>query len=145
MMERIYEPMEMNADLSGAEILVLASAVLAVLAAFLPWVTAGVQAGPVDVTASTGIEGLGVLTVLLAVIAIGGVLVGHGARWAAVVTTAAGLAVFLVGGWKILDLGGVASPGIGLYLTLVGGLGIAIGGLWSHRYRSTRSTPGATS
>lgn len=146
MMDGIYEPMEMNADLSGAEILALASAVLAVLAAFLPWVTAGVQAGPVDVTASTtGIEGLGVLTVLLAVIAIGGVLVGHGARWAAVVITAAGLAVFLVGGWKILDLGGAASPGIGLYFTLLGGLGIAIGGLWSHRSRSRRSTPGATS
>lgn len=143
--ERINHPVEMNTDFTGAETLAVASAVVTGIAAFLPWVTASVQAGPVDVsTSATGIEGLGILTLLLAVVALGTVVLLDGDGWETVATAVVGLVVFLFGVWKILDLGGAASPGVGLYLTVIGGIGLAIAGLWGHRARSTRATPEGT-
>lgn len=135
----------MDTDFTDTEKLGLAGAVLTGIAAFLPWVTAGVQAGPVDVdTSASGIEGLGILTLLLAVLAVATVMVLNEKRRDSIVLAASGIVVMLVGLWKILSLGGAASPGIGLYLTVLGGAGILVAGLWDYRATSTRSTPEAT-
>lgn len=133
--------MDLNTDLSTAEVIGLVSAIVAGIAAFLPWVTAGVEAGPVAVSASsTGIEGLGLLTLVLAVVAVAIVLLmgfdGQGSMATAVV----GVIVGIVALWKIVDISGAASPGVGLYLTVLGGVGLLVAGIWGYQSRSQEST-----
>lgn len=133
--------MDLNTDLSSAELLGVASAIVAGIAAFLPWVTAGVEAGPVDVSAtSTGIEGLGLVTLVLAVVAVAIVFVMRFEAQEPAVTGSLGVIVGVVGIWKIVDINGAASPGVGLYITVIGGLGLLLAGIWGYQSRSRSNT-----
>ncbi len=135
--------MDVDADFSGAELLALGGAGVTAIAAFLPWVTAGVEAGPVDVSASaTGIEGLGVITLILAVVVVAAVVALDWDSRGTFVVAVAGLVVVIVGLGEILDLEGAASPGIGLYLTVLGGIAALAAGAWGHRTESTDATAG---
>lgn len=115
--------MELDTDVSTGDAMALGGAVLVGVGAFLPWVTRTVEAGAVDVSATTaGIEGLGVLTLALAVVATAVVLVDEIDGKQSIVTGLLGLIVFLVSGWKLLDVPDPASPGVGLYMTLLGAI-----------------------
>ncbi|MFB6360507.1 MAG: hypothetical protein ABEH59_04210 [Halobacteriales archaeon] len=127
--------MVLNADFSAPEWLALVGAIVAGIAAFLPWVTAGIQAGPLELSASsTGIEGLGVLTLVLAVAGIGLALTMSVEERGAVLTGIVGVVIGAVAVWKITDISGAASPGVGLYLTVIGGLGLLVAGVWGHQF-----------
>lgn len=132
--------MEIDTEFSSPEMLGLLSAVVAGLAAFLPWVTTGVDAGPVDVnTSSTGIEGLGLLTLALAIVAIGVILIMDWEGQGTVGTGIIGAVVTIVAVWKVVDIDGAVSPGIGLYLTVVAGLGLVVAGAWGYQTASTET------
>lgn len=123
--------MELELPTAGPAVIAMVGAVGAAIAAFLPWVTARVSAGPVEVgTAATGVQGLGTLTFVLALAGLAVVLLLDWEDTGAIGTAVLGLAIILIAGWKVVDLGGPASPGIGLYLTLLGGVGVVAGGLW---------------
>lgn len=125
--------MDLDTEFSGREVGVLVSAVLTAIAAFLPWVVAGAEAGPVEVSAtSSGIEGLGLLTLLIAIIVAGIIITRKFYDREVIAVSAGGLLIVLVAGWKIVDLAGPADPGNGLYLTLLGGAGIVAAGVWEH-------------
>lgn len=129
--------MDLKTEFSPAEILGLISAVVTGIAAFLPWVTAGMQVGPVDVsTSSTGIEGLGLLTLVLAIVAVAIVITIRFEAQAAIATGIVGAIIGIVALWKIVDLNDAVAPGIGLYLTLLGGLGLLVAGIWGHQSES---------
>lgn len=133
--------MALNTDFSGAEMVALAGAVITGIAAFLPWAVAGVQAGPVDVSTSTsGLDSLGLLTGALAVIVLVVLLVMDWETQGTVATVVGGLGILLVGLWKLIDISGPVEPGIGLYLTVLGGIVIAGGGFLG--YQGRRSGPG---
>lgn len=133
--------MDLNTDFSKAEGLGLVSALVIGIAAFLPWITAGVEAGPIDVSASsTGIEGLGLLTLILAVVAVAIVLVMSFESQGSVATGIVGVLIGIVALWKIVDISGAASPGIGLYLTVLGGLGLVVAGIWGYQSQSQNRT-----
>lgn len=135
--------MALDTNPTRPELVAGGSAALAIVGAFLPWVTAGVQAGPVDVSASvTGIETVGVVSLVLAIAVLALLLVVTTDHQPAA-TAAGGLLIALVALWKLVDLGGAAEPGIGLYLTLVAGLGVLVGGAWAHaEVGSGGGTPG---
>lgn len=128
--------MNIHTDISQSELVALVSAVVTVIAGFLPWIR-GVQAGPIEVGATqTGIEGMGLLTLILAVVVIGAILTfGKRAKgWIA--TVIGGLGIAIVSIWKLVDLGDPVAPGIGLYLTILGGFGILVGGVLTYRGRT---------
>ncbi|MFB6187709.1 MAG: hypothetical protein ABEI86_12695 [Halobacteriaceae archaeon] len=133
--------MDLQSDYTGSELLGLVSAVVTVIAAFLPWITAGVEAGPVNIqTSNTGIEGLGIITLVLAVIAIGSILVLRWENRGAIITGISGLVVAIISLWKFVDISGVVSPGIGLYLTLISGIGILVAGGWGYQAGSNQDS-----
>lgn len=124
--------MALNTDPSKPELVAGVGALLAVVGAFLPWITTGVEAGPVDVsTAVTGVETVGVVTLVLALAVLALLLFVTDDRLPAV-TAVVGLVVGLVALWKYVDLGGAAGPGLGLYLTVLAGLVMFVGGGWGH-------------
>lgn len=135
----------MDQAFTNSDVLAIVRGVITGIAAFLPWVTGGVQAGPVEVeAATTGIEGLGIITLLLGVFAILTPIVLDGNGRVAGGISVIGLIIVLVALWKFIDLGGAVSPGFGLYLTMLGGIGILLSGLWSHRFTVDHSTRGIT-
>lgn len=89
---------------------------------------------------STGIVGLGLLTLVLAVVGIGIVLTMGVEEQGSVVTAIVGVIIGIVALWKIVDFSGAASPGIGLYLTVVGGLGLLVAGIWGYQSKSQNRT-----
>lgn len=124
--------MDFNRDFSTTDLVALLGAGVAVLAAFLPWVTASVDAGPVAVDASaTGLEELGFITLFLGVVVGAVVLVDLGIEETTVFGLA-GLVTLLVGIWEFVSLEGAADPGIGLYLTILAGLAILGAGVWDY-------------
>lgn len=132
--------MSSSRDIGTTDALAVGGAVVTVVGAFLPWVTAGASVGPVEVSTSVpGIDmTLGLLTVVLAVIVVGVVL---GLGWdetGAAAVTVAGLVVVAAGVLKLLDLGGIASAGIGLYLAILGGLGILAAGVMGYQSEGSR-------
>lgn len=135
--------MDASTDFSRPALAGLVSAALVVVAAFLPWMSPEAAGGPVDVDASTtGIETLGLLTLLLAIVAVGIVFRRGFEDKAALSVGGVGALVAMVGLWKISDLGGAVSPELGLYLTVLGGVGLLATGLWG--YQSTDSSEGAS-
>lgn len=132
---------ELNTNPSPPEMLASAGAVATVVAAFLPWIAAGVDAGPVAVNdAVTGIEtvGVGSLVLGVAVLALLLVMTTDGRP---VATAVGGLLIGLVALWKFVDLGGAADPGLGLYLTAVVGLAALLGGAWAYSASGGESMP----
>lgn len=126
--------MELDSNVSTGDAVALGGAVLVVVGAFLQWVTRNVDAGVIEVSSSTaGSEGLGVLTIVLALVAVGVVLIKDLDVQQSVATGIVGLSVFLVSGWKVLDISDPASPGVGLYLTLLGGVMTLGAGILTHR------------
>lgn len=137
--------MTAKTDVTRTELVLLVSCLVVGFGAALPWVSARVAAGPADVGASaTGIERLGVVTLTLAVVGIAVLLSADVDDLTPVVTAAVGAVILLIGLWRLIDLGGPVSPGIGLYLTVSGGLGITGVGTWTHRIEDGRSTAEAT-
>ena len=133
--------MDVTREFSGPKVIGLVGAAVAVVAAFLPWVTAAVDAGPVgSAVIATGIEGIGVFTLLLAGIAGLVILMPGIGNNGPVATGLTGVAVVLVGVRVITALPAPASPGTGLYLTVVGGLALAIGGSLEYASQSEPST-----
>lgn len=113
---------------------VVGSAVLLVIAAFLPW------ASLFGITVN-GTDGDGGITIFLALVAgIMGVLAAlQGKRWAAITAIVFGVLSFLVGLLNILDVSGTdiadTSIGIGLWLTALAGLLIIVFGVLSLKKR----------
>ena len=128
--------MDVTADLSGPEVIGLVGAVLAAVAAFLPWVTAAINAGPITAgVVATGVESIGILTLFLASAAALVILLPGVGSDGPVATGLVGVAVVLVGVGGIVSVPSVASPGSGLYLTAVGGLALVIGALLEYASR----------
>lgn len=132
--------MSTSRDIETTDALAVGGAVVTIIGAFLPWVTAGASVGPVDVSTSVpGIEmTLGLLTVVLAVVAVGIVFALGWDDTGAAAVAIAGLVVVLAGVLKLLDLGGIASAGIGLYLAILGGLGILVAGVMGYQSEGSR-------
>lgn len=138
----ICSVMDVNTEFSGPALLALVSSVITAIAAFLPWMTAEPVAGPADVEAATmGIETLGLLTVLIAVVAILIVLLVEFESRETLSVSVIGAIVSFVSLWKITEISGAVSPGFGLYLTVFGGIGLLVAGLWG--YQDTRREPSA--
>jgi len=134
--------MDVTREFSGPQVLGLVGAAVATVAAFLPWVTAAIDAGPIgSAVVATGIEGIGVLTLLLAAIAGLVILIPEMGSDGPVASGLAGMAVAIVGIRVIIALPAPASPGTGLYLTVAGGLALVIGGLLDFASRSGPETP----
>lgn len=129
--------MDVTTDYSGPEVIGLIGAVVAGVAPFVPWVTAPIDAGPVTAAVvSTGIEGIGALTVFLAAVAALVILAPNVNRDGAVATGLLGFAITVVGVRTFVALPGIVSPGTGLYLTVAGGLVLATGALLDYVART---------
>lgn len=107
----------MNADqLEQGEKVALGGALLVVFGAFLPWVS------------GTGIDGMGLFTLVFALLAATLVVTG---RWERAVHRAVlglGALTAVVALTAIPSASAVVNPGTGLYLTVVGGGALAVGG-----------------
>jgi hypothetical protein len=135
-------------DTRSKWLLVVGTAVVAV-AALLPWAT--VNAGLVSVS-KAGTDGDGVITLVLALV-VGGLVL---AKWKAglsrpvvIVSLVLGAIVLAIATYDAIDVGSTveenelvevrASVGIGLWLTLLGGIAMIAGAIWELR----SPTPGA--
>jgi len=134
--------MDIEREFSGPEIIGLLGTVLAGVGAFVPWVTAAIDAGPVDTTVVvSGLDAAGILTLVLAVIAALIVLIPGLGRDGPVATGLVGVALVVVGARGFLALSGPATPGVGLYLTVGGGLALTTGGLLDYVARMDSPAP----
>ncbi|WP_135663839.1 hypothetical protein [Halorhabdus rudnickae] len=123
---------------SRGEQLSIGSAVVVVIAAFLPWITASILGTSVTVS---GIDGDGVFTLAFAIIAAALVVARPWDRINKIAVGILGGLTAAVALYYIVDpamgvKGGGAgaelarqalSPGIGLYLTALGGVGLVLG------------------
>jgi hypothetical protein len=91
--------MKLNTSPSGLETLGIVSAAVAVVAAFLPWITAGAEVGPVEVSGSVaGVDqNVGVLALILAVVAVAVVLLVGFEAEGSLATAVVGIVVLGVG------------------------------------------------
>jgi hypothetical protein len=127
--------MDVESSFSVPEVLGLFGATLAGIATVVPWVTATVGTGSVrTIVLTTGIEGIGIPTLLLALLAAVAILTPGLGPERAVATALVGVAVAAVGIVGIIRISQavsstVVSPGVGLYLTVAGGLVLVVGGL----------------
>lgn len=136
--------MNIRTDFTRLELVLLVSCVVVGLGAFLPWVTGGVPVGPAGGgPTATGIEGLGIVTLALAIVGSCVLVLEDVEDLTPVATVAIGASVLLIGLWRMIDLGGPVSPGIGLSLTVLGGLGITGVGAWTYQVEANHSTPKA--
>lgn len=87
-------------------------------------------------TSSTGIEGLGLPTLVLAVVAGAIVLPMDGEEQGPVTTGIVGVISGVVGRWKRIDIDGAVSPGIGRCLSVFGGLGLVVAGIEEYQSES---------
>lgn len=138
--------MNVRTDFARDELVLFVSYAVVGLGAFLPWASPNITVGPADAGVATGIEGLGAVTLALAVVGAVVLLLADRDALTPIATAGIGAVVSLVGLWRIAGLGGPVSPGIGLYLTVSGGLGVAGVGAWQYRREEDddRSTREAT-
>lgn len=111
----------------------LVGAIAVVVGALLPWATVSTAFGTLSVN---GTDGDGVLTLGGGVVAAALLLFGRGRRWAAVVAAVVGVLVTIVGVYDLVNVSSAAagatsnfaraSAGVGLWVTVVGGLACAI-------------------
>lgn len=118
--------------LSRPQTMGLVSASLAGTGALLSGVSSEALGSGVPVDTGEGGTTLAILTLLFAVLAIGLVLLGRFESREPVGVVGYGLLIVVVDLWQFLVLGGGAAPGIGVSLTLVGGLGLLTAGLWGY-------------
>jgi len=137
--------------------LILTGAGVTVVAGFLPWVVA--EAFGFRVT-QTGFDVDGAVTVVLAAVAVGMVAVRLRDRIGMAVASVCGAGIVAVGGLYVADLAygydlvpasgivetvgkRVADPAIGVYVTLLGGVLVLIGGLigFAGGHRQDGETP----
>lgn len=117
--------MEVDVDLTTAgEKIAVGGAAVTALAAFLPWVSAGFLS-------VTGIDGDGLFTLLMAVAAAAVVLLREWEQLEQAAVGVLGVLVVLIAGATYGNLGGTSEmismgAGIGLHLTLLGGLGMVV-------------------
>lgn len=112
----------------------IAGGVLLAIAAFLPWVT-GATFGPIEVGGNAnGLDfDLGFLTLGAGVVAAALAAFSDWGESAVVAALAAGGVGALLGLYKFVDLPGAVTIGIGLYLTIVGGIVAAAGAGLAYR------------
>lgn len=134
--------MDIETEFSGPEIIGLLGAVLAGVGAVVPWVTAAIDIGPVGTAVVVnGLDAAGLLTIVLAVITALIVLTPGLGRDGPVATGIVGIALVIIGARGFLAIPGIATPGVGLYLTIAGGLALAIGGLLDYVARTDSRSP----
>jgi len=131
------------------EILVVISGFLCFIGAFLPW--GNVSSGFSSVSLS-GIDKDGFFTLIFSLIALGILYIGI--RKIKKTLTNAGIIIFgflilLIGMYDSANIANISSSsyvfiqvGTGLYLTIIGGIGLIIFGLWNNKesYRGRRET-----
>lgn len=128
-----------HTNIDGAALRILGGAVLAIVGAFLPWVSGGIRAGPADISLSVAGVGsmLGMFTLVAAVFAIGITLAFNQSRRTFAGISIAGLFVLLIGLMKFIDLNGFAGAGVGLYVSILGGLAMTAAGIFEYRGASS--------
>lgn len=130
--------MSLNGGLSRPQVVGLTSAVLVAIGAVVPVLTAGVERGTLPGEAAGGsIGALGLLTLLFAIVSLGLVLLGRVESREPIGITGYGLLIAGLGLWQLLVLGPAGAPGVGLYLTLVGGAGLLAAGVWGYQVELT--------
>ena len=112
-------------DMRQSEQVSLVGAALTVVGAPLPWVSVSFVGASVS---ATGLDGDGVITLVLAAIAGVVLLARDWDEMDRIGVLALGGLVAVIGVFDLLGLPGAASPGIGLYVTIVGGIVLATGG-----------------
>lgn len=123
--------------LSRPQSMGMVSALLAGIGALLSGGFTGAGDGGVAVDASAGGDPIAILTVLFAGLAVGLVLLGRFESREPVGVVGYGLTISALGSWQFLVVGGGAAPGIGVVLTLAGGIGLLAAGLWGYRTELT--------
>lgn len=135
-----------SGSIGAAGVLVAISSAVVIVAAFLAWMTqSGVFGGE---QAYAGIDLLdaspifnGVATAVLALVAGAAALLAAGNEQANVLVAVLGVLIALVAAVVLLSPGTVGlseqittntSPAVGLYVTLLGGIGVTIGGFMSY-------------
>lgn len=122
--------MDIHRNYSAIELFGLVGAVLAGVAPFLPWVTVTIAPGPISfAVTTTGLQGVGVFTLPLSIIAALVILTFGLDPDQAVTTGIVGVAIVLAAVRVLVALSPPIAPGVGLYLTIVGGLVLVIAGL----------------
>lgn len=115
------------------ELLALSGAGLCVLAAFLPWIRAVAPTAPVSTDGFLlGIDGLGAVTLLLGLVAVGGILLVDWWERGTVLAATVGTGVVLVAAGRLSGVGGAAVADLGLYLTLFAGFVVLTAAVWGH-------------
>lgn len=124
--------MDVDVDVTTGTVITAIGAVLALVAAFLPWFGADAPVAGVNPPPTDGVDTtIGLLVVLIALVALAALVVLAKER-ADVVAAGSGAAVFLLAGLKFIDLEGATDPKVGLYLTLVAGIVLAAGGAYGY-------------
>ena len=110
------------------------AAVVVFIAAFLPWATADAV---IISSTKTGIEGDGVITLVLGLVALPCIVYAHWRSWVWLLPAIMGVAIAAIGIYDWAELTGLSSDvatvsvGAGLVLTVVGGLVLTIMALLS--------------
>lgn len=123
--------------LSRPQAMGMGSALLAGSGAVLAGVLAGARDGGVAVDASAGGDALAILTLLFAGLAVGLVLLGRFESREPVGVVGYGLTITALGWWQYFVGGGGGVRGLGVTLTIVGGIGLLAAGLWGYRVELT--------
>jgi hypothetical protein len=118
-------------DITPGQAVAAIGAAIAVVAAFLPWFTAGVSYGPISLEGGTATgldDGLGIVTLLIGLSILGVAALAEWVDTGAVVAAGGGIVIVALGVYKFTQFSDVVDPRIGLYLTILGGIVAAIGG-----------------
>jgi len=112
-------------DIDRPDIVTFAGIGLTLVGAFLPWRTAP---PPADAATKVGMEGIGFLTVIVAIGVFATAAVMRHDRTSALAAVGGGLLVTALGLLEYLRIDGLVEPGIGLFLAAAAGLVVAAGG-----------------
>lgn len=120
--------MELSFERSTGSVVALAGALVAAGGTFLAWRAVETPVGRVGPSAVPGYETtFGLLVLLVALVAVVALLVLDWDR-ARLPAAGAGVVVVVFVLLTVLDLGGAADAKLGLYVSAVGGVALAVGG-----------------